>query len=1044
MRLKSPWKTWLLVGIFAGCSGSWNIDLTGLAPLSATAPAQLSPLGSGLVKAVGGTPPYAFAFEVDPPATGGDATLDALSGEFRLGSIGRTTETIRVTDQRNETQVVTIEVGEALAIDPTRAVVDPAGLADFDAVGGAPPYTFRIEGVTEDRVASDTGIFVAGATGGRAATVIVTDSNGAEARADIQIPLNFTAGATPSEVAILDVNRDGLLDLAVAPNNGGAVTLLSGNGRGSFAPLTEIPVGAFPKALDAKDLNADGLVDLAVAVTSPEQVIVLLQDPTAIGGFREVFRRAVATLPMDVAVLDLANGTFDLLTAGDTGRAVDITHLRVTGMQATFLDARQIALPGRATRLALGDFIGDGHVDLAVGVTRAQPSKSSVQFFAGNGLAQGFPATATAEVEVGEGTVALGVGPLGGGPKDDLAVSSSLSNELGIVIDRPAGPALRRYPIEGGDGAQCAPCGRAEDAACGTGAQCIMMRPTDETQVCALACQSSNDCPNDTDCQQLAGGSFCAPQLNKCPVSSMLATGVNPRAVRVLDLDLDGVPEIVVSLVGDVDVFRPGGPRGYYHAYRAATGLNPWEMAVADLNNDTFPDVVTANRFRQNVSVLLGLGRLFTPLAEHTVGSSPTFTAVGDLDHDANQACDIVVQTDSAMLTMLGDGDGGFVTYRQTPFTSPGRPILVDGDGDGDLDMLAFHNLLRTLEFVPWETGIGFTGGPETSTGVQPLSLALADIDADGKLDALIANNLGDRNYGILYGLGGGAFSPNSPSASLFAYQNPALLPFDIVAMTGHFLTSARGGGVTQLDAVQAATDGHGTSVWSETIPAATGLTPVALDCNSDGRLDFAQLFVSVANNAFDGRVWRAKDVGYQAMFDLHTGEPIPGSPGVYTASGPDSLVAADVDGDGDADLVASTRLTKELVVFTNHGDCTFEIAGRVRTALALSGLSPADFDGDGLPDLATIARPNQLIVFGNMGSRSAELRSFPPAGRLCDPCTTDAECGGAADLCGDQVGMRTVCTRDCSGGKACPAGFECQEVQGTNQCVHTGEQCVF
>lgn len=256
-------------------------------------------------------------------------------------------------------------------------------------------------------------------------------------------------------------------------------------------------------------------------------------------------------------------------------------------------------------------------------------------------------------------------------------------------------------------------------------------------------------------------------------------------------------------------------------------------------------------------------------------------------------------------------------------------------------------------------------------------------------------------------------------------------------------MASARGGGVTQLDAVTAAADGHGTSVWSQTITGA-GLTPVALDCNGDGRLDFAQLYTTVADNAFDGRVWRATGTGYEVSADLHTGEPIAGSPGVYTASGPDSLVAADIDGDGDADLVASTRLTKQLVVFAGNGDCTFRLAGRVRTALALSGMSAADLDGDGLPDLATTAQPNKLAIFQNMGARSAELRSYPDAGRLCDPCTSDAQCGGAADLCADRVGLRTVCTRDCSGGKACPIGFECKDVQGGKQCMHTGEQCVY
>jgi hypothetical protein len=220
-------------------------------------------------------------------------------------------------------------------------------------------------------------------------------------------------------------------------------------------------------------------------------------------------------------------------------------------------------------------------------------------------------------------------------------------------------------------------------------------------------------------------------------------------------------------------------------------------------------------------------------------------------------------------------------------------------------------------------------------------------------------------------------------------------------------------------------------------------LTPVVLDCNGDGLPDFAQLFVNVANNAYDGRVWRRTASGYEAAFDLHTGQQL--SPGVYSASGPDTLVAADVDGDGKIDLVASTRLDKQLVVFKGNGDCTFTIAGRVHTSRTLSGgMTIADLDGDGLPDLAASVQPDTMAVFQNMGSRTAELRSFPLAGRLCDPCATDANCGGEADLCADHVGMRTLCSRDCSGGKACPPGFECKDVQDKKQCLHTGDQCVY
>src|SRR5262249_23687550 len=637
---------------------------------------------------------------------------------------------------------------------------------------GQPPYSYAIDGVAVDRVDPATGIFVASGAGGRTATVVVTDANGAQARAEVQGTLNFAAGNAPNDVVALDLNRDGVLDLAVAPASGGVLELLLGSGDGNFAPWRELPLLAFPRALRAIDLNGDGQKDLVVAASSPDVVIVLIQDVSAVGGFREATRQPVAALPSDVDVVPLADGTFAVVSASDAGHAADVTRLRIAGTQASLISSTRLPLSGRGTRLAVGDFVGDGQIDLAVGVARAQPSKGSVVLFAGTGMG-GFGPTPAAEVQVGEGTVALAVGRLGGGGKDDLAVTSSLSNELGLILDDPATgqPTLSRYPIPPGNGSQCAPCGRAGDSVCVENASCVQLRAGAETQVCALACASNDECPNGTDCQQVAMlGRVCAPQLNACPVTSMIATGLNPRAVRIVDLDLDGTPEIAVTTVSDLEIFKAAGGGAYRYAYAAATGANPWEIEVADLNGDNFPDLITANRVGQNLTVLPGLVRFFTQIGEYDVGWMPGLIAIADLDHDPAGTLDVVLQTGDAMLTLLGDGRGGLQPYRRLPFYSPGRPNLVDIDGDGFLDLLAFHGLSRTFEFVPWQSGVGFTGGPETTTGLQPLGLALADLNGDHKLDAVVANNL-DRNYAVHWGHGDGSFTPYGSGSILFSYQ---------------------------------------------------------------------------------------------------------------------------------------------------------------------------------------------------------------------------------------------------------------------------------
>ena len=73
----------------------------------------------------------------------------------------------------------------------------------------------------------------------------------------------FAAGALPSSVIIADFNVDGKPDLAVADNVGAAVSVLLGNGDGSFQPAVRfgVPTGAF--SLTTADFNGDGSADLA-------------------------------------------------------------------------------------------------------------------------------------------------------------------------------------------------------------------------------------------------------------------------------------------------------------------------------------------------------------------------------------------------------------------------------------------------------------------------------------------------------------------------------------------------------------------------------------------------------------------------------------------------------------------------------------------------------------------------------------------------------------------------------------------------------------
>ena len=94
------------------------------------------------------------------------------------------------------------------------------------------------------------------------------------------------AGMAPFDVAIADLDGDGLLDVAVAnetnagPNLTGDVTILYGDGAGTFPRRHTLPAGTFPGHLAVADLDGDGRLDLAVVNWGSSDVTVFRTRPT--------------------------------------------------------------------------------------------------------------------------------------------------------------------------------------------------------------------------------------------------------------------------------------------------------------------------------------------------------------------------------------------------------------------------------------------------------------------------------------------------------------------------------------------------------------------------------------------------------------------------------------------------------------------------------------------------------------------------------------------------------------------------------------------
>jgi hypothetical protein len=224
-------------------------------------------------------------------------------------------------------------------------------------------------------------------------------------------PQDFVTGTDVRAIAVGDFNGDGNLDLATANNESGTVSILLGQGDGTFLPKTDFPVDVEPKSIAVGDFNKDGILDLAVVNHASRTVSILLGNGD--GSFAPKMDFRTDLEPYQVVTADFnLDGNLDLAVVNYGTDAISIFLGKGDG---TFGPEKDFPVGDDPMALAVGDFNGDGIADLAA----VNEDDLNVSILLGVGDGTFSPQLTFSTVDI---AFTVGVADFNGDGKPDIAV----------------------------------------------------------------------------------------------------------------------------------------------------------------------------------------------------------------------------------------------------------------------------------------------------------------------------------------------------------------------------------------------------------------------------------------------------------------------------------------------------------------------------------------------------------------------------------------------------------------------------------------------
>ena len=248
--------------------------------------------------------------------------------------------------------------------------------------------------------------------------------------------------------------------------------------------------------------------------------------------------------------------------------------------------------------------------------------------------------------------------------------------------------------------------------------------------------------------------------------------GTNPYDITISDFDNDGKTDIAVPNLSSntVSFFRntssPGGITNTSFTVKTdfATGTTPNAIITSDLNGDGKTDIITSNSNGASLSILRNtyspgslLSSYFAPKFDVPSGGSTSAVTAGDLNMDGKPDLVFLNGGVPSVHILTNKVQNGIITSSSFSTkislitgTSPNAIAVGDLDGDGKPELAVTNGTSNTVSIfynisIPASiSGPSFAAKIDLPTGLNPSSVVIADLNADGKPELIVGNMSGN------------------------------------------------------------------------------------------------------------------------------------------------------------------------------------------------------------------------------------------------------------------------------------------------------------